>query len=353
MTPTVPDALLAAVQRNCHIADARHATELPLCIYLLQMRELYRWEQGLPLGAALRHRDVGEWLDRREALWDELADQDYVALPLAGGAALDPFDADAVNERLLPQGLVYGAGRLAGGRPVFLLGELMRAEQRDGLQVLVAARELARGLAAPPGALAGNTVLLRHEALLRWLWERFEAWQLRRSEGPFSAALGACGYSGGDPAAALERMTEDEIETVLLHELGEHAAGAALGAGWAELRAATAGDRRIEPRLRALRDHLADCLVTLPMLLDRRAAASLHLWVAHLEGVRLDLFPALPAAYAAWRDGDHGEHFRALLARGRRHWQQLGTAAIALHRQHGEACHAPLAQLLCGAPAQL
>ena len=40
-------ALLEAVQTNCHIADARHAQDLSLCTFLLQMREFHRWERGL------------------------------------------------------------------------------------------------------------------------------------------------------------------------------------------------------------------------------------------------------------------------------------------------------------------
>ena len=46
------DVLVDAVQTNCDIADARHAADLPLCIYLLQMREFYRWEHGLTFGAS-------------------------------------------------------------------------------------------------------------------------------------------------------------------------------------------------------------------------------------------------------------------------------------------------------------
>ena len=36
-------ALLEAVQTNCHIADARHAQDLSLCTFLLQIREFHRW----------------------------------------------------------------------------------------------------------------------------------------------------------------------------------------------------------------------------------------------------------------------------------------------------------------------
>jgi len=344
------DALVRTVQRNCHVGDARHATELTLCIYLLQMRELYRWEQGLPLGAALRHREVGAWLDQREALWDELEGEPYAALPL-GDEALDPFDAAAVNERLLPQGLVYGAGRMASGRPLFFLGELERAERREGLDVLVAARELARGLAAPPGVLAGGAVLLRREALMRWLWELYEVWGPRRGDSAFGAALAACGHAGGDPAAALARLADEQMETLWLHELGEHRAGAALGPDWAALRLATGADRRIELRLRALRDHLADCLVTLPALCERGAPAAIHFWFANLEGLRLEMFPRLQAGYAAWRAGDGGRALDAAVRAGQEHWSALGAQAVALYRRDGEQAREPLAALLTAATA--
>lgn len=345
MKPSALAALVETVQRNCHVADARHATELTLCTYLLQMREFYRWEEGLPLGAVLRHREVGDWLGRRELLWDGLADASYAGLAI-GAERFDPFDAAAVNERLCPQGLVYGAGLLASGRPVFFLGELQRAERRESLQVLVAARELARGLAAPPGALSGDVILLRRESLLRWLWELFEAWSVRRIPGGFADALATCGHDNGDTPAALDRLADSELETMLLHELGEFRAGRCLGADWGPLRLATGGDRRIEPRLGALRDHLADCLVTLPTLLERADAAAIHFWFAHFEGVRLEMFPRLQSAYVGWRAGDRGRALYCALDVGRRHWQQLGEHAVALHRQLGEDCRGPLAECL-------
>jgi|WetSurMetagenome_2_1015567.scaffolds.fasta_scaffold00372_12 hypothetical protein len=345
------DALVRTVQRNCHVGDARHATELTLCIYLLQMRELYRWEQGLPLGQPLRQREVGEWLERREALWNELEGEPYAALPL-GDEAFDPFDAAAVNERLLPHGLVYGAGRMASGRPLFFLGELERAERREGLQVLVAARELARGLAAPPGVLARDAVLLRREALMRWLWELHEVWSPRRGDFAFGAALAACGHEGGDPAPALARLADEQMETLWLHELGEHRAGELLGPDWAGLRLATGADRRIEPPLRALRDHLADCLVTLPALRERGALAATHFWFANLDGLRLAMFPRLQAGYAAWRAGDGGRALDAAVQAGRQHWAELGLQAVALYLRDGERAHEPLAALLSAAAAR-
>ncbi|HSD60749.1 MAG TPA: hypothetical protein VLC55_07840, partial [Burkholderiales bacterium] len=54
--------LVNAVQRNCDIADARHARDMTLCTYLLEMRELYRWEQDMPLTALPPKDALGRWL---------------------------------------------------------------------------------------------------------------------------------------------------------------------------------------------------------------------------------------------------------------------------------------------------
>ena len=103
-------ALIGAVQRNCDIADARHAGELTMCIFLLRMRDFYFWEHELPPGREAARAEIGEWMARRERLWDELEDKSYTRLPL-GGESIDPFETDAVNEALAGRGLVYSAGR--------------------------------------------------------------------------------------------------------------------------------------------------------------------------------------------------------------------------------------------------
>ena len=64
--------LARAVQYNCNISDARHGTDFSLCVYLMKMREYYRWEMRLPYGAALEKDQVGDWLQAREQLWEEL-----------------------------------------------------------------------------------------------------------------------------------------------------------------------------------------------------------------------------------------------------------------------------------------
>jgi len=340
---TPAPALIEAVQTNCHIADAAHAADMTLCIYLLQMREFFRWEQGMAPLQSIPRADVGAWLSAREALWDQLEDQPWQPLPLHGQAC-DPFDVEAVNTALAPLGLVYGAGYTAPGRASFFLGALESVQQREGVLVRVSGREYARGLSSPPAALQDGAIYLRRESLQRWLWEKYEAWTLRRNAGAFKAALDAYGFAD-DAEQAVPRMAQAQAESLLLHELGEARVAALLGPAWAALRQ-DLQDRRTELFVGAVRDLLADSLVTLPALLERQADASLHFWFANFEGLRAGLFPQLARAYAAWCGGDGGAALWEALARGTPHWQQLCAQLLALHEAHGEAAQPNILQLL-------
>src|SRR5512137_2146343 len=148
------ERLVAAVQANCHVSDARFARDMGLCTYLLEMREFYRWEHGAAPTAVLPRAAVGAWLSEREAMWGAIEEADFQGLPLAG-ITVDPFDVDTMNRALVPHGLVYGAGIGRFGKPQFFLAALDRDEQRDGVRILVARREHARDLGAAAAAFRG------------------------------------------------------------------------------------------------------------------------------------------------------------------------------------------------------
>ena len=328
------DSLVKAVQTNCDIADARHARDLTLCTYLLEMREFYRWECGKPFSEELARAEVGKWIARREALWETLEDADFVSLPLKE-RDFEPFAAAAVNDVLASHGLVYGAGIGRFGKPQFFLGQLERKENRDEACILVTEREYARDLSPSPAALLGNTIYLRHESLKRWLWEKIETWGVRRPGGALKETLDAYRFDV-DPCMAVEHMADTESETLILHELGELEAGKILGVEWEEMRAGFTG-RRAELFARAARDNLADCLVTLPALMERNAVASIHFWFSNFDGMRRELFPRIASAYAAWRDGDDGCALHDAIAAGRGHWGEICLRLLALHRSGGDS----------------
>jgi hypothetical protein len=344
------DALVAAVQANCHRSDARHARNMTLCTYLLEMRELYRWERGIALIEPLSRADVGAWLSEREAFWAGMEDEAYRPLPV-GEAWVDPFDADALNGQLGPHRCVYGAGVGRFGKPQFFLGALEREEWRDGVRILVSGREFARDLAPAPAALRDDTIYVRLESLERLLWERIEAWQFKRADGPLRAALAAHDFDR-DPAAALKAMAAAEAETLILHELGERHAAQQLSPAWEPMLAGFTR-RPAEVFARAVRDHLADCTTTLPALVARNAGASLHLWFAGLDGVRRELFPGLVSAYEAWRGGDRGRALDAMLAAGAAHWGEVCARTLALHERGDKGWEAAIEALATKARTRL
>lgn len=344
--------LVEAVQRNCDIADARSATEMTLCVYLLQMREFYRWARGVPFEAALSRAEVGEWISSRERLWDGLETCAFGSLPLPGGVEVDPFDVPAAEAALRDEGLVYGAGELGPGRALFFLAEAHARVERAGLPVVIAGRELARGLLAPPAALQGAgeeaRIIVRRDALARWGYEKVEAFALRRqADAALAEAARIHGFTTQGFSAALPRWLDEQQETMVLHEIGEHRVSERLGPRWAAMRARLP-TRRGELAARALRDQLADLGTTLPALLERQASAALHFWFANYDGLRAQLFPGLVDAYRGWAQGEGDAALRRACEHGEAHlW---AAAAQALERDQGGAEGAAAAEAFLTGP---
>ena len=317
--------LVQSVQRNCHIADARHAPEATLCNYLLEMREFYRWEHEIPLDKPLPRQELGSWISEREALWDGLETDVLERLPL-GERSYHAFEVAAINAALVPRGLVYGGGYGRFGKPHFFLGQLERREDRQGLKLYISGCEYARDLTAPPAAMLDGAVFLRRDALRRWLWDKIEIWGVRKADGALKSALECYGFPV-DAMQALETMSEQEAETLILHELGEAMAEPLLGPAWRELIASFTG-RRAEILARAVRDNLADCLSTLPRLIECDAAGSIHFYFANFEGMREKLFPLLAQAYSSWRETGSAAALRAAAEAGSTHWREAALRIL-------------------------
>jgi len=106
---TIINKLTKTVQHNCHIADATHASDYTLCIYLLKMRELFRWEHAKPFSTNLPNETVGTWLQQREELWNNLEGSDYLNIEV-GNKSISPFESNSINKNLQKHQLVYSGG---------------------------------------------------------------------------------------------------------------------------------------------------------------------------------------------------------------------------------------------------
>ncbi len=320
------EPLCERVQANCDIADARHAGALTMCVYLLKMREYFRWEMGLDFTASLPNDVVGRWIQEREERWEELGEESYRPVSIRG-REYDPFDTEGINEALLPEGYVYSAGLGLHKVPHFFLGRLLGEQGQGGCRIYEAREECARDLAAPPAMTLGQTIFVRRESLRRMLWERLQEWRWNRQENALGEAL-RCYPFDEDLESALDAMTECEARTLILHEIGEIEVGRELGEDWHELLHALPRGMA-ELGLRAVRDHWADCQVTLPALLEDGNRAALLFYRAGLTAMRRQLFPELVEAFDHWRD----EHDESVLLKtvdqGRAHWGE--TAKQLLH----------------------
>jgi len=319
--------LASAVQRNCDVSDARHAGDYGLCTFLLKMREYYRWENELPFSRALPRDALGEWLQSREQRWNAIESETYLPLPLECGE-FEPLGAAAVNRELLPQGLVYGAGYGVFRKPVFYLGSLLRVEQRAGFTILISSREYARELAAPPAMLQGRTIFVRQESVRRYLWEKIEEWQWRKQGRAMQRALAGYDFFA-DREAALARMAGNEMESMILHELGEATAGELLGDAWGELTVAAARPRS-EAIARAVRDLLADSLSTLPALLQGANLPALHFHFATFDAMRRELFPQALDAYEHFLRCGELDRLWQSVREGKERWLECARGLLAL-----------------------
>lgn len=338
--------LIEAVQRNCHIADARHAGDYTLCIYLLKMREFYRWEKGVGFQQALTSDDVGDWLTGREAVWNELDEQDYAPLYL-NGYAYDPFDNEAINTQINGKGLVYSAGYGRRCRPLFFLAELEQKIEQDDYTILVAGRELARDVEAPPAMNQGKQVFIRRESLRRMLWEKVEEWRWNGIDSPLGRALAGYDFDS-DVETALDAMVAAETDMVVAHEVGEVKAGQILGDVQWQAMLFALPPSHADIMLRAVRDSLADCLHTLPELLAKNKSSSIHFYFGNLSAMRKKLAPQLADAYQHWYETGDTSRIADYAEWGREHWVQIGRAALVLFEEKGVGALGEIETLIGG-----
>jgi len=325
--------LAQTIQTNCHISDARHAGNYTLCVFLLKMREYFRWEHQIPLSHQLEKNAVSQWLMEKEQFWDNVEDHPYVPLPLESGE-IEPFDAKTINRELNPLGYVYSSGYGVFNKPHFFLGQLKKTYRKNGVTIYISSCEYARDLVAPPAMSQGDTIFIREESLRRLIWEKIEEWQWKKDDDTAMGRALSFYHEENDMERVLDQMCENESNNALLHEIGETEAGKLLGAEWEEMLAGMPRSKT-EFQLRAIRDHLADCVTTLPSLVEEENIPSLHFYFANLTAMRKQLFPSAIEAYNQWVQTGKLTHIDKVAASGERYWLDVAKMILANWRHNG------------------
>ncbi len=325
-------SVVEQVRFNCHLSDALYGQSDSLCIYLLKMRELFRWERGYPLDASLPRPEIGEWISRRELHWQSIDEESPTSLTI-DGKEFDPFDVAGINRALGRHRLLYGAGVGRHAKPIYFLTKLTEKREYRGVTVLIGGLEYARELSAPPALSQQGVAYIRTDALERMLWTRIE--EIGGREGhPLAVAL-SLSEGGSSLPGQVRQLAAGEVETLIEHELGEIEAAGVIDGDWSQQLLSAAGTP-LELLMRAVRDHLADALVTLPAIVNQQRTPSIHLYIANLTGIRRALYPSLLAAYRTTATKDEGKLYAAigqLQESSASHWQRTATALLRLDPQ--------------------
>jgi hypothetical protein len=336
--------LIDTVQMNCHISDARHAGNYTLCIYLLKMREFFRWEQKLPFGNKLSTDDIGSWLTEREELWTEVENHDYHTISI-DGQQLDPFESEQVNEALTQHELVYSGGLGVKNKPHFFIAELEKKTSVKQYSIYISGREFARDLTSPPAMSHDRNIYIRRESFRRMIWEHTDQWRWNKAENAMARAI-RCYDFDTDLEGSLDAMTDNELDAAILHEIGEIQAGESLE-GWHRMMD-DISFTKAEIMARAVRDHFADTLHTLPTLIADDNHASIHFYFANLTNMRKHLFPSLMQAYHDWCEHQDIDIIASKVDTALAHWRDLSQQMLALHQQDAQTCSVKIEALVEG-----
>jgi len=297
-----PKSIISQVSRNCEITSAGQAGHFSLCGLLLRLRQLYKWEHGLPPWREPAPEEVLPWVEAREQSWESLEGAPLHRLTW-NGASLDPFAVQDLNQGLIPLGLAYGAGYSRGLAPTCFLGELLEVRRLEGLTILVLGPELARDLDATPALCQGPLIYARKQALAYYLWDRLS--DPIQQKNPFlKIALKAHGTSltallqeSQAHPEAFDSLVAAELEAAIHHEIGEAREEGLRDAFHTAL--TLFPQTRVELWVRALKDVLAEVNEwgRVSYLIQARHLASLALMLAWRPGLYPLLLPELEPAF--------------------------------------------------------
>lgn len=334
MMPDLEEAI-RQTQRNCDISDAHYGGVFSICGLALRLRDLYKWEKGMPPWEEGDPHELLDWIGAREQYWDTLSDRDYAALNL-NGRRMDPFDLESVNAALSPLGAYYGAGYARGLKPTFFIAAIESRQEIAGCRIYILGKEMARDLLTLPALSQDRTVLLRRESAQRFLWDQI-AYAAPSSRRPLQVAMDACGITDQRPSALrrdLYKLLDVQESLHLRHELGEIHETQFERAIWEEIIAAFALTR-VELLTRHVKDLLADTHTLGPLrhVCETRSVAGLALYLALADQLAKTLFPELVECFDEFRRTGDWAAVSQVVDAGRAAAQRHAEAIVAIYRQ--------------------
>jgi hypothetical protein len=295
------EELVPQVKLNSNISDARYWGFYSICGLLLRLRELYRFDSGIMPWEGVAERDISDWIGQREALWEELSEEELSPIRIEGDE-FEPFEAERINARLIERELLYGAGYGLYGKPVFFLADLYAHEVLDGYDVFTSGQEYARDLSIHPAMLQHKSIFARNEISTLLMWEKFEELRARRTSSPLSVAFSAYGIEARENTEGIRELIKaasaSELRTYIHHELGEAFESEKIGAIWSEMLSSVLSSKA-SMFARAAMDTLADASEhgMLRYIIDEKKAGSLAFYMTFLGGYRKTIASDMAGAF--------------------------------------------------------
>ena len=301
------DDITHQVLHNCDISDAYHAGMFSICGLALRLRDLYKWEKGLPAWEESDSSEVLEWIEAKENKWENHTDNGFEELTI-NGKTFDPFDTVGINAILEPHHVFYGAGYARSLKPTFFLADIAEKTNLGENTIYTLGRELARDLLTIPALTQDDCVILRQESARLFIWDSI--FYIKKSARPaLKFALDSCGLKDHQPKALQPHLTEILAalkETYIYHEIGELHDTDFDRDTWREVIGAYPYSP-VEYLARAVKDLLADTndYGTLRYIVKKRKTASLAFYAAFLDGLAKEFFPEFLTSFQEFtRTGD-------------------------------------------------
>lgn len=303
----VDDKFLKTIKQNCDISDARDNGIYSICMLVLKLRNLYKWEHAIQPWEEPETADLLDWIDAKEKYWETIAEEEY--LPFEVRASLiDPYELHAINSNLQRTGLLYGAGFGRSLKSIFFLAEKIEEKTVEGCPVIMLGRELARELSSPFAMLQDETILIRRDPLRFFFWDHIQ--EIRSScKKSLHHALERYGIlTDGqlDQDAfknRLDDIVDEEIPIFIYHEVGEMKQHTIDSETLRKI-ISTFPDSAIEYVARAVKDVLADTHPDgmIQFIIREQRDASLGFYVGFLAGLRRMLSPEIVEAFDSFLD---------------------------------------------------
>ena len=297
------------VLHNCDISDAFHAGMFSICGLALRLRDLYKWEKGLPVWQESDSSEVLEWIEAKENQWDNYSENGFEEL-IINGKRFDPFDTVGINTVLEPHHIFYGAGYARSLKPTFFLADIAEKANLGATMIYTLDRELARDLLTIPALTQDDCVLLRQDSARYFVWDSI--FYIKKSARPaLKFALDSCGLKNQEPKSLQPHLTTILAalkESYIYHEIGELHDTDFDRKIWREVIAAYPHSP-VEYLARAVKDLLADTndYGTLRYITKKRKTASLAFYAAFLDGLAKEFFPELLTSFQNFtQTGDWG-----------------------------------------------